>query len=354
MKPVNLSQLLFHHPSRTLSFFYSTPKGDDVNQCFEAFFEEMLQGVEEKELLELAQGQKAAVLKVIKRHPHKTCGVFLSEKLKGYISLEISVEPYYQIGPNFHVRPILEDTVLNPEFILINVSFYDIKVYRGDFHHIEVLDLFEFEHFDTSSGNLSPRFFAPKFMGIIPYKTILAIKMISRRMSEKFMYESVPVIVTGLSDTRQIFLEGFDHSFGVISHLEEDFYEKTCMEILQKCKNFRNIVADYYSAQLKERLKRLSKSQRLLSDFDQIVSAVAGGRVIHLVIPQDRKLWGKINFETVEYEIHKREQKKDPSMDILNELAEEVMKQGGKIQILPAHFFPVEAQALAILKGSKR
>ncbi len=39
------------------------------------------------------------------------------------------------------------------------------------------------------------------------------------------------------------------------------------------------------------------------------------------------------------------------AFDILNELAEEVMNQGGKIQILAPHFFPQDSYVLAILRG---
>jgi hypothetical protein len=70
-----------------------------------------------------------------------------------------------------------------------------------------------------------------------------------------------------------------------------------------------------------------------------------------LVLPTETKLWGKIDPETGEFSIHKKMNKKT-SIDILNQLAEEVIKQGGKIQILGTHFFPENANVLAILKGN--
>jgi hypothetical protein len=357
VKPVSLNQLLFHPKSRTLSVFYAPTKSTDEEMAFEFFFEEMrfeLDELHDAEMIKLITEQKSNISKVIYRQPQKTCGFFLSDSMAGYTVLENEVDSYYQVGPHFHVRPILEETFTNPEFILINVSFYDIKVYRGDFHHLEVVDQFEFDNVQNTVGSFSPRYYAPQYMGMIPYKTILALKNISRKISEKILYESVPVVVTGLSDTKIIFLQGFEHSFGIISHLEEDFYEKTCVEIIARCKKFRSVVTDYYSAQLKERLKRMVKSPRLLSDLGEIIEATKNGNVIHLVIPTDKKVWGQVDFETGDYEIHKRLNKNTPSVDLLNEIAEEVIKQGGKIQILSPHFFPLEASALAILKGSQR
>jgi hypothetical protein len=164
-------------------------------------------------------------------------------------------------------------------------------------------------------------------------------------------YDSIPVLVTGLDDMKEIFLRYFSDSSGVISHIQEDFYEKTCVEILEKCKRFRYSVIDFYSARFKERLKKMVKSRRLISELDQIISAIRAGKVIHLVLPTEKKVWGRINLDTGEYEIHKKIQKRNPSVDILNELAEEVMRQGGKIQILAPHFFPQDTYVLAILRG---
>jgi hypothetical protein len=356
VKPVNLTQLLSHTPTRTLSFFFCS-KNSEKGKSFDAFYEDMLfqlESMEETVLLEHLRGLKAQLYRIIRRHPTKTCGFFFSDQLSGYIFLDHDVDPYFHLGPHFHVRPLLEQTFVNPEFILINVSFYDLKIYRGDFQHLEIVDQFEFDQIHHGPGELSPQFFAPQFMGLIPYKTILALKNLSRRLTEKILYESVPVVVTGLADTKAIFLQNFEHSFGVISHLDEDFYEKTCVEILERCLSFRHIVADYYHAQFKERLKRLAKSPRLLTELSDIVKATAEGRVIQLVLPTDLKVWGFVNFDTGKYELQKRVHKNNPSVDILNELAEEVLKQGGRIQVLSPKFFPENAYALAILKGSRR
>lgn len=108
---------------------------------------------------------------------------------------------------------------------------------------------------------------------------------------------------------------------------------------------------DFYSAKFKERLKQMVQSKRLISDLEQIIGAARDGRIVQLVLPTERKIFGHINFSTGEFEIHKRIQKKNASVDILNELAEEVIRQGGKIQILPPHFFPQDSYVLAILRG---
>jgi hypothetical protein len=349
VKPVNLNQLLFHpRNSTTLSFFQ--PQSVDIGDL-EQFVMDMQTQLElrgKHHLAKLLDKNKSNIKKILNNHPTKCHGFFFSEKIQGYIALETRVESYCMIGNTFHVRPMLEELFVNPEYLVVNVSLYDIKVYRGDFLHLEIIQQYDFEQF---SFDLKSRVFNPNHVGLVPFKSILALRTIAKKIMDITQYDSLPILVTGLDDMRSIFLKSFSHPSGLISHINEDFYEKTCVEILEKCKKFRYAVIDYYSAQFKEKLKRMLRSKRLISDLSEIIAATIEGKVIQLVIPTEKKLYGKISFVSGEFEVHKKFQKKNASVDILNELAEQVIRQGGKIQILAPHFFPQDAFVLAILRG---
>ncbi|MFP5384590.1 MAG: hypothetical protein ACLGHN_00830 [Bacteriovoracia bacterium] len=351
MKPVNLNQLLFHPKSDSLSFFL--PPGKDLKDSGELdiFLTDMqlqLRIQEKTELekkLDLSRGQ---IKKIFKSHPDRSHGFFLSRDLEGYIVLEEKVETYSIIGQTFHVRPILEEVFINPEFLLVNISLYDVKVFQGDFQHLEVIQQYEFDQLPPDFAD-SSRLYAPKHLGLIPYKSILALKTIAQKVKDFTLYQSLPVVITGLDEMKEIFLRYFGDSAGIYGHFQEDFFEKTCSEILEKSKKFKPAITDYYSSQLKERIKRMMKSRRILTDLSEIIKATYEGKVIHLVLPVEQKVWGKINPETGEFHIHKKAGK--TSVDILNEIAEEVMRQGGKIQIMKPHFFPRDSVVLAVIKG---
>lgn len=349
MKPVNLNQLLFHPKSDTLSFFQE-PTKDEKN--FEVFFEDMLSQLKIQEklhLVKILEKSRNKIVKIIKDHPESSHGFFIAQDFQGYVILEQKVEPFCIIGQTFHVRPLLEELFVNPEYMLVNVSLYDIKIYRGDFQHLEIIQQYEFDQLPKNFTANASRLYAPQYLGMIPYKTILALQTIAQKLKDLILYHSMPVIVTGLDEMKTLFMRYFDQTVGVISHIQEDFYEKTCVEILQRCKSFRYIVMDYYSSQLKERLKRMMKSKRLVSDLQQIILAAYSGKIVHLVLPTEQKMWGNFDPVTGEYAIHKKTTK--ASIDIFNELADEVIKQGGKIQILAPHFFPLDTNVIAILKG---
>lgn len=352
MKPVNLNQLLFHDNADSLSFFVSPLKRTHNATLDEGFLQELSHDLKAsgKEILsKLLTKYHSDIKKIIKAHPDKSHGFFISEELHGYTILQNAHESYHIVGQRFHLRPLLEELFVNPEFILVNISLYDIKIFKGDFQHLENIQQYEFADLPHNFVELKARFFTPQYIGMVPYKSFLAIKAIAEKVKETVMYESLPVVVTGLEEMKNLFLRYFGDTGGVITHIQADFYEKSCMEILERCGEFRFAVTDYYSAQLKDRLKRLMKSNRILSDLKDIIPAACDGRVIHLVIPSEQKIWGKLDLEKGEFTIHKKAGK--TSVDILNELAEEVIKQGGKISILPPHFFPYRTNVLAVIKG---
>jgi hypothetical protein len=351
VKPVNLNQLLFHEKSDCLSFFLS-PVGNHEFSAIDAFIEDMLiqLKLQDKTIVaKILEKDKSNIKRILKSHPDQSHGFFLSQELKGYIILQNRIGPYCMIGQTFHVRPVLEELFVNPEFLIVNISLYDIKIFRGDFHQLEVIQQYEFDQLPKNFIDSEARVFAPQYLGPIPYKSLLALKTIAGKVKDMILYESLPVVVTGLDEMKTTFLRYFHDTSGIITHFNDDFYERSCIEILDRCKEFRFAITDYYSAQLKERLKRMMKSRRILTDLGEIIKATYSGKVVHLVIPPEQKIWGKIDSETGEFTIHKKIGK--TSIDILNELAEEVIKQGGKIQILGVHFFPYNANVLAILKG---
>lgn len=145
------------------------------------------------------------------------------------------------------------------EFILINVSLYDIKVYRGDFEHLEILQQYDFDELPQDFIEKTSRIYTPEFMGVVPYKTILVIKTVALRIVDLTSYQSLPVIVTGIDNIKELFLRFFEPRVTVLSEANEDYYEKSCAEILERSKVFRTQIYDYYTSQRQEREKKIKK-----------------------------------------------------------------------------------------------
>lgn len=344
--------MLFHPRADALSFFIPPLKMFKSDHDLSEFIEDVflqLKIQEKKTLGKILKKTQPQIQKIIHNHSDKSHGFFISGDLLGYTILHHPVEAFSIINDTFHVRPILEELFINPEFILVNISMYDINIYRGDLHYLEIIQQFEFEKLPKNFNESNPKIYAPQYLGLVPYKNIMTLKIIAEKIKDMILYESLPVIVTGPNYIKSIFSSFFEDTLGVFSHFDDDFFEKNCVEILKECQKFRFVIIDYYSSRLKERLRRMMNSKYLLSDLNQISKAVYEQKVLHLVIPSEQKIWGQISPDSFEVSVHKNRIRL--SVDILNELAEEVMRQGGRIHILGAHFFPQGSLIMAIIKG---
>lgn len=350
MKPVKLNQLLFHPKTPCLSFYQLPLKGQVDESTLESSLNELLSQLDSqnlKVLAEILEKSKSGIKKVVTSQKNTPHGFFLSQELQGFITLEDLFENFSMIGQSFHVRPLLEQVFLHPEFYIVNVSLHDVNVYHSDFHHVEIIKQYEFEDMPKEEGLL---LYSPRSMGLLPFKTRSAIKAIAKKVTEDLQYRPLPVVITGLEEIKKLFLNSFDHTSGVIN-MDLDFFEKNCTEIRDRSRLLRPAVLDYYSSQFKQRLNRMMKSKNLLRELDGIIKAIMKDEVTTLILPVEKKIWGKIDLSSGEFELHQKIQKKDPSVDILNELAEEVIKNGGRIQFLNPHFFPENTDVLAITKG---
>jgi hypothetical protein len=350
MKPVKLNQLLFHPKTPCLSFYQLPLKTHEDEEQLEVFFNDMMMQLASQGLqpiAELLQKSQPGIKKVITSQKNTPHGFFLSQDLQGFISLEDLFENYSIVGQSFHVRPLLEQVFLHPEFYILNVSLSDVNVYHSDFNHVEILKQYELEDMPKEEGLL---LYSPRSMGLLPFKTRSAIKAIAKRVNNDLQNRPLPVVITGLEEIKKLFLSSFDYTSGIIN-MDFDFFEKSCSEIREKCRLFRPAVLDYYSSQFKLRLNRMLKSKNLLRELEVIVPAIIKDEVTTLILPLEKKLWGKIDLTSGEFEVHKKIQKKDLSVDILNEIAEEVIKNGGRIQFMNPHFFPENTDVLAITKG---
>lgn len=352
VKPVSFNQLLFHPKGVTLSFFIA-PHGPQHSEMQLTFLQDMVKQLELQHQMDLAQrlsDQETQILKIIRSHPRQSHGFFFSLQLQGYMIIDNEVDTYCMIGNTFHVRPLFEELFINPEFMVVNVSLHDIKVFRGDFQGLEIYQHYEYDQV-VILPEMRSRVYTPQNAGILPYKTLMAVKVIAGKIRDSVNYQALPVFITGLGTMKDVFIRHFEPSAVTISEIQEDFFEKTCMEVLEGCRPYRNQVMDFYSQQLIMKIKKMIKSKRLISDLPQIVAHVANGDIVQLVLPTKIRLPGKIDLIKGVFEIHEKESISEQSVDILNELAEEVMRQGGRIQILGNHFFPAGSHVLAVIRG---
>lgn len=354
MKLLKINQLLFHPKSQCLSFFLSDLKKSNLLD-HKSFLEDIqvqlgLQG--KKHLAQKFEHLLKDILSIVSSDPHRGHGFFISEQLSGYMLLETEVETYCTISSSFHVRPILEEIFINPEYVLINISQNEVRVYQADLKQIEYIRGHEFTATDiTSLPWEQSRIYSGDFSQMIPHRTLGQLRDVAMKVMETMQIGSMPVLIAGNETFKGIFSRYYSHSYGIID-LGEDFSELSCMAIMEKMKTHRQSILDFYSVNFKNRLMKLISAGQLITDLQQVIKSAGQNEINRLMIPTGKNLWGRINFKTGKYSLAQN-MKSGDGTDILNELAEEVIRRGGKIQFLSNHFFPKDSVCMAILKKVK-
>lgn len=342
LKPVKLNQLLFNATAPCLSFYVPD----------EASFASLHQRLEQRldhfpELKLIYQRELHAITEILKRHPTEPCGFYLSSNQRGYLPLDHDTDANFYIGQNFFLGPVLEELFTNPEYALVLLSENEMGLYRGDGQQIELLERHEFSHIrgpQTIYGQTS----------IVSPSQRRGLKDFALRLHQSSMLTRMPIVIAGSPELVEYFSRSFKHPFGVVTLKESGHYTAmTCPQLLKELPRFRSEVVEHYTENLKLRFKTLVRTGRILSDLQLIVRAIPEGKVTRILMPERRRLWGKLDFSKGQVDIMGLHEV-DGSVDIMNELAEAVIRHGGKIQFLPQHFFPHGSYAMVILRGDSR
>ena len=348
---LKINQLLFHPKSQCLSFFLSalqeTTLIDHQNFLADILVQLGLQG--KKSLAQRYEPLIADVLRISQRHPERSYGFFVSDQVSGYMILESSVETYCTIASSFHMRPILQEVFINPEYMILNISKFEVRLYQGDLNQVEYIRSFEFAKEESACLPWEQaRYVTGDLSQLIPHRTFSNLRNVANKIMETMPIGSMPVLITGNETLKNIFQRYYSHAYGSID-ITEDYEEASCIDIMCSMKKYRQNILDFYSNLFKAKILKVINAGLLLSDLGLVIRAVQQGELSSVMIPTGKNLWGTVNFKTGKFSIGP-----EADMDILNEIAEEVVRQGGKVHYLSSHFFPKDSFVMGVLKKGRK
>lgn len=319
MKSIKLHQLLFSASTPCLSIYANDSDG--------------LAGLESK-ILQRLQGELAVKVEQslpqmheclrAKNLPH---GFFLSPAVQGFLPLDHSINDHFRLGESFALHPVLEEFFPNPEYALVVLDEGSVRLYVGDSRQVEFL-----EQFETLVAHAPAR----TFMGassFVSHRQQQGLKALAMKLLQLPRLAHLPVIVAGEEMLVSKFHSLFDHSFGTIPWVAPHTVSLTCPQLVQEVRAIKPQVVEVYAHHFGERLKRLVRSRRLLTSQERISAAIGESRVMRLLVSETAR---PLHIPEVEAIIH------------------DTIQSGGKIQFLPAHFFPAGIQVMGLLKGDGR
>lgn len=254
--------------------------------------------------------------------------LFSSRGFSGFSRLPFPAKPLAVVAESFHVKPLLKWMQREHPFSLLELREHEAVLYQGSLSHFEEIERLPYRELRTMDGVFSaldravyrsiqssrvPLLLAGDFDLIEAYKSISGFKAI---------VDDAIIDPSALADRERLHAAAID--------VLEPFLEQRESSLLES----------YWAAE---------RGGRTSSMLQEIVQLALANRVKHLFINEKMHVWGRINKNTASFTYSPRQA--SPEDDVLDDLAEIVLKNHGTVTVLPAAKMPYGKAACAVLSS---
>lgn len=275
-------------------------------------------------------------------------GLFRNENSFQILSLPVSVEKTCAIATSFHVKPLLRWIQFDREFLLLGISEGSASLYHGNQNSFNLLDSVIFPTaLQNSTGPDSYEDLKKyRLRSIKYYETLEWLNdwLISLTKDLK-----PPLFVAGPKKLTNVFLKVSRYQNTRSQPIWPSFSQEKATEI---CSEIRSLLTKDAKKGLEQGLMEFYHAEDLNlanKNIFQIAKAAIKGKVRKLIIADGIKIFGKIDKKSGELSIHPFHLNHEDD-DILDDLAQEVLVQGGEVVVASREEIPKRRPILAILK----
>ncbi len=251
-------------------------------------------------------------------------GIFRTPESFRVLNLPVELESMCTVATSFHVKPLLKWLQTDREYLLLGVEDKLITLYHGTLQSLELVDsLFtdKVEHLnewlkDLTKSNKPRLYIAGDPQLVKPLLRGIKYSNIERTpVRNDFSRETVGLITTDIKE---------DIRKDARDHLE------------------RSIMEFYWAEDL-----NLAKK-----NIFQIGKAAIKGTIRKLIVAEGINIFGKLDKKTGGMSIHPVDMDHEDD-DLLDDLAQAVIAQGGEVIVAPRDQIPKGRPLLAILKDDQ-
>lgn len=254
--------------------------------------------------------------------------LFSSKGFSGCARVPFRTKPLSVVASSFHVKPLLKWMQREHPFSLLVLREQDAVLYQGSLSHFEVLERLEYRELRTMDG---------------------VFNALDRAVYRSIQSSRVPLILAGDLELIEIYrsVSGYRAIVDDVI-VEPKIYENADLLHAAAVKALDPFLEQRESHHLAS-FWAAERSGRTSSVLQEIVQFSLGKKVKHLFVNEKMNVWGKIDHHTgtFTYSPHQIETEDD----VLDDLAEIVLKNHGAVTVLPPSKMPSGRAACAILNG---
>lgn len=274
-------------------------------------------------------------------------GLFRNADSFRVLNIPINVEQGCHVASSFHVKPLLRWLQADKEFLFLGIGKESAQLYFGNQNIFTLVDAISF-----------PDFFKDK-RSYDGYLSLSDSKKRKVKDDETFAWLNVRIEELSRNSKPKLFLAGeksriqrlnnhlkYKNTFK--SSLANSFDEKNIDKI---CSDIRRHLKDESQKDIEKALIEFTFAEaenRTRKNIFQIAKAVVQGKVRKLIVTDELSIFGKIDKKTGGLSIHPCDLDHEDD-DILDDLAQMVLSQGGEVLIAKRNEIPNGRPILAIL-----
>ena len=279
-------------------------------------------------------------------HSGSCLGIFLKSDFIYTIDIPVHVEHACQIATTFHVRPLIRWLQTDDNFLILGIEGDLIHLAIGSQHSLKLLDSLPLPKCFSGRNDYVPG--EMQTDGLLDASDLDSLTKLRDRMFE-----------LTCSSRPRLYLAGDSLSLKKIKH--DLSYDRTVSESLAESFSLNHLSAICSSIRIRQELESVSILSKNLAEFYQaedryktrtniyqIAKAVVGGRVRKLAIAEEVSVFGKLDRKTGKLSLHPFDLDHEDD-DILDDLAQIVLMQGGDVIIVPQADIPNRRPVLAIV-----
>lgn len=258
-------------------------------------------------------------------------GIFRNEDSFRVLNVPVELEQTCQVATSFHVKPLLKWLQTDREFLLLGLEKESAHLYLGSQDSFKLID--------------SLRFPKARQMKVIKEETF---SWLNEWLSQNTKSTKPKLFVAGENSLVENISRNLKYKNAVKTAVAPTFGKQNVTEI---CLLIRTILKADSKDAIEKSLNEFRFAEagnRVRKNIFQISKAVVQGRVRKLIVTDEINIFGKIDKKTGGISIHPFDLDHEDD-DILDDLAQMVLSQGGEVIVASRDEIPKGRPILAIL-----
>lgn len=271
-------------------------------------------------------------------------GIFRTQNSFRVLHIPIHVKHCCIVASSFHIKPLLRWLQVDRDFILVGIEKGAVHLYQGSQYSLRHIDSMTLQ---TEKRNKFSKYIFWKKNGKKPCKFEEVAHWVEGWLPQIIKSSKPKLYIAGNKDLADILK--FELSYRNVSNtlswdsFEPKFLSKICFEIREELTHIaqRTLEKSFLEFHYANKLDIAE------NNIFQIAKAAVQGRVRKLMIADDVNIFGKLDKSTGELELH-RFQLDHEDDDLLDDLAQSVLFNGGKVVLSSKNAVPGGNSILAI------